>query len=111
MLLLVIRVLFAVSSAGAIAALVSSDSPAPPPLIAAHPFVSFVVLMLITQSVTFIDILIPRKRIEMVSAIYFGLMIGFLLSYLTNLALGPVVSPEFRGVVLMTTNLILPYLC
>src|SRR5262245_47634636 len=111
MLLLVIRVVYAVVSAGAIAAFVSSEKPPPPFLISAHPFVSFVVLMLITQSVTFIDILIPRKRIEIVSAVYFGLLIGFLLSYLTNLARGPVVTAEFQGVVLMATNLIFPYLC
>ena len=37
-------------------------------------------------------------------------MIGFLLSYLTNQALQPVVSPPFKGLTLMVTNLIFPYL-
>jgi uncharacterized protein YacL len=46
-----------------------------------------------------------------VSAIYFGLLIGFMLSWLTNLALSPVILGNFRPVTLMLTNLILPYLC
>lgn len=111
MLLLIIRILFAVVSAGAIAAFVSSEQPPPPQLVAAHPFVAFVVLMLLTQSVTFVDILIPTKRIEVVSAVYFGLLIGFLLSYLSDLALRPVVTAELQGVVQMVSNLIFPYLC
>ena len=111
MLLLVIRILFAVVSAGAIAAMLVTTNPEPPFLIQEHPFAAFVVLMLLTQSVTFVDILIPTKRIEIVSAVYFGLLIGFLLSFLTNLALGPVVGMEYKGVAQMISNLIFPYLC
>jgi uncharacterized protein YacL len=110
MLLIIIRVLFAVICAGAIAAFVSSENPAPPPLFESHRFLSFIVLLLLTQSVIFVDILFPRKRIEVVSAVYFGLLIGFLLSYLTNQALQPVISPPFKGLTLMVTNLIFPYL-
>lgn len=110
MLLIIIRILFAVICAGAIAAFVSSEQPAPPPLIDAHRFLSFFVLMLLTQAVIFVDILIPRKRIEVISAVYFGLIIGFLLSYLTNQALQPVITDPFKGVTLMMTNLIFPYL-
>jgi uncharacterized protein YacL len=111
MLLLVIRILFAVVSAGAIAAYVSSQHPPPPALIADNPFVAFVGLMLLTQGFTFFDILVPRKRIEVVSAVYFGLLIGFLLSYLSSLALSPVVEVEYQGLVQMVSNLIFPYLC
>jgi uncharacterized protein YacL len=107
----VIRLLFTLVSAGAIAAFVSTDNPSPPPLFEAHRFLTFVVLMLVTQSVIFVDVLIPRKRIEVVSAVYFGLLIGFLLSYLTNQALQPVVTDQFKGVTLLLTNLIFPYLC
>jgi len=110
MLLIIIRVLFAVICAGAIAAFVSSNDPSIPRLIDDHRFVSFIVLMVLTQAVIFVDLLFPRKRIEVISAVYFGLIIGFLLSYLTNQALQPVVSPEFKGVTLMVTNLVFPYL-
>lgn len=36
-----------------------------------------------------IDWFLPRKRIELISSIYFGLAIGIFLTYIINLALGP----------------------
>src|SRR3984893_3266466 len=111
MLLIIIRFIYAVVCAGAIAAYVSTDAPSPRALIEAHRFTAFVALFLLTQSVIFVDILIPRKRIEVISAVYFGLLIGFLLSYLTNQALNPVITPEFKGITQFVTNLIFPYFC
>jgi len=110
MLLIIIRVIYAVVCAGAIAAYVSIGDPEPKALLEPHRFLSFVVLLLLTQSVIFVDILFPRKRIEVISAVYFGLLIGFLLSYLTNQALNPVTPPEFKGLSLMLMNLVFPYL-
>jgi uncharacterized protein YacL len=109
MLLLVIRIVFAIFSVGTIATFVTLES-LPQPL-DEYRVVTFFVLLTISQIVTFADIIFPRKRIDIISAIYFGLLIGFLLSWLTNLAMSPVIYPEFRGVTLMMTNLIFPYLC
>jgi uncharacterized protein YacL len=109
MLLNIIRAIYLLVCAGAIAAYVSTDSM--PTVLGANPLPSFFVLLVITSSVIFVDILIPRKRIEVISAVYFGLLIGFLLSYLTYTALQPVIFPEFKGVSLMVMNLIFPYLC
>ena len=111
MLLIIIRVVYAVVCAGAIAAYVSTENPQPQVLLGRHPFASFVILLLATQSVIFVDILFPRKRIEVISAVYFGLLIGFLLSYLTYQALQPAITPEFKGVTLMLLNLVFPYMC
>ena len=111
MLLIIIRVIYAVVCAGAIAAYVSTEYPEPRALLETHRFMSFCILFLLTQLVIFVDILIPQKRIDVISAVYFGLLIGFLLSYLTNLALQPVIAPGFHGITLMVTNLIFPYLC
>lgn len=117
MLLIVIRILFAVACAGAIAAFISN----PPvdlatkeptlPSLAAHPMAWFTALFLLTQAGTIVDLLIKRKRVEIVSSVYFGLLIGFLLSYLTNLALAPIVDKNWQPVTQMLTNLMLPYLC
>ncbi|HLJ12631.1 MAG TPA: PIN domain-containing protein [Planctomycetaceae bacterium] len=111
MLLIIIRIVYAVVCAGAIAAYVSTGDPEPRILIESHRFLAFVGLLLLTQTVIFVDILIPRKRIEVISAVYFGLLIGFLLSYLTNQALQPVITSNFKGLTLMVTNLVFPYLC
>lgn len=112
MLLIVIRILFAMVCAGAIAAYVYPADPQKiPPLFDAHPLATFIVLMLVTQATSFADIFIRKKQIETISAIYFGLLIGTLLSYLTTLALEPVVGPAYRGITAMLTSLVLPYIC
>ena len=111
MLLIIIRLVYAIVCSGAIAAYVSTEYPKPRALLEPHRILAFVILLLATQSVIFFDIIFPRKRIEVVSAVYFGLLIGFLLSYLTNQALQPVIFPEFKGLTLLLTNLMFPYLC
>lgn len=109
MLLFVIRVLYLAICAGALASYVSSDSQ--PNIIANHKFASFVILLGITQLATVVDMIIKRKRIELISAIYFGLLVGSLLSYLTLLALGPVIDPPYIPVATMLTTLFLTYIC
>src|SRR5688572_8777408 len=117
MLLLIIRVLFACVSIGAIAAYVSINPDESigfdgrPQIIQQHPFVAFVVMLLITQVATFIDLFVKKKRIEIISAIYFGLMIGYLLSYLLMLAIQNNLQESYREPVRMLAALVLPYLC
>ena len=95
--------------AGALASYVNSDTQ--PNIIAHHKFASFVILLAVTQCATVVDMLIKRKRIELISAIYFGLLVGSLLSYLTLLALGPVIQPPYLPVATMLTTLFLTYIC
>jgi uncharacterized protein YacL len=114
MLLLIIRVLFACVSIGAIAAYVSispNGYDGRPMIIQQHPVVSFVVMLFITQLATFIDLFVKKKRIEIISAIYFGLMIGYLLSYLLMLAIQNNLQESYREPVRMLAALVLPYLC
>src|SRR5688500_2952762 len=104
MLLLIIRVLFACVCIGAIAAYVSISPKGydgRPQIIQQHPFLAFIVMLVITQVATFIDLLVKRKRIEMISAIYFGLMIGYLLSYLLMLAIQNNLQESYREPVRM----------
>lgn len=110
MLLIAIRVMYAFICAGAIASLVQPGNLLPP-IMSDHPFPTFVVLLLITQLVTVVDIVVPRKRLDLISSIYFGLLIGTLLTYLLNLALGPVLPPELRTVVISLVAIALPYIC
>jgi uncharacterized protein YacL len=111
MLLTIIRAVYLVVCAGAIAAYVSTERPEPALLIEPRRVPAFFVLMFISSIAIFVDILIPKKRIEVISAVYFGLLIGILLSYLTYLALQPVIAPSYSGVVQMVMNLMFPYLC
>lgn len=115
MLLIAIRVAYAVICAGAVFALVQPTSIAPP-LIQANAVVAFVVLMLATQIVTVVDIIFPRKRIDVISAVYFGLLVGWLLSYQLYYALQAFMAsvglvPEFAAVFGVILGIMLPYVC
>ena len=119
MLLFIIRMLYIMVSAGAVLAWVfAADAPM---AVRSHQGLAFASLLLIPLVFLLIDILIPRKRVEIMSAIYFGLLIGVLLAYLLNLALEPMFAredkferPEIQSIqegVRMLTLIVLPYIC
>lgn len=117
MLLISLRIIYAIICVGACLAYVSQGlegPPAkdPPGFVGQHRFLGFVVLLAITQVATVIDMLIRKKHVEIISAVYFGLLIGFLLSYLFIQALTPAISSwEYRPVVVVVVSLIVPYIC
>ncbi len=112
MLLIILRILYAFVCAGVIASLVSSNSATG--VIAEYPAISFFLLMGATQLVTLGDILIRRKRIEVISAIYFGLLVGMLISTLLIQALDPVMDGAgtfVKGVVAGIITTVISYVC
>jgi uncharacterized protein YacL len=65
--------------------------------------------------VLIVDVLTPRKRIQTISAVYFGLIVGLLLSYLLRIALEPSMSLFLRSdlfeVVAGLLTVIICYIC
>ncbi|WP_437193750.1 PIN/TRAM domain-containing protein [Planctomicrobium sp. SH527] len=119
MLLLIIRASYILICVGALATFMFS-SDAPSPWMKEYPVISFCLMTLLTMSVLLVDVLIPQKRVDIVSAVYFGLFIGLLLAYLFNLALRPLFAmqelfqgdgPGLSAAFSLLTILILPYLC
>jgi len=110
MLIIVIRVLYAFICAGAIAAQIQPDEGLPQFMID-HKFAAFVILFSVTQLLTLGDILFRHKRLEIISAVYFGLLIGSLLAYLLLLGLGPVIQFQYRPIVALLLGIMLPYIC
>lgn len=91
-----------------------------PRAVTEHPFATFFVLEGLALSVLVIDLLIPRKRVDVVSSIYFGLLVGVLLSYLLMQALEPLFDsyelfgyegPAWQAMATLLITLILAYLC
>ena len=118
MLLTVLRLLFAFICAGAVAAYCAGAAGADPastsfPLVVVNnPLLSFVGLLLLTQIITFVDILIPKKRLEVISAVYFGLLVGWLLSLMLSYGLSPfLIQTPWHGFVLLILQISLPYIC
>lgn len=88
MLLNIIRAIFLFLAAGAFATYINQDQQIPSE-IADHPLVAFMLLMLLVVGIITADLFVKRKRIEDISAIYFGLLVGVLLSYLFIQAVEP----------------------
>lgn len=114
MLLLIIRILYATICAGAIAAYVRSPQEYLPEFVVRNTLPTFFLLLFATQTVTVLDIVFRRKRIENISAIYFGLLIGILLGWLLMLGLGPVLAAlggaAWGGIINVLAIVILSYL-
>jgi uncharacterized protein YacL len=110
MLLIIIRVLYAFICAGALAATVRQEEGLPL-LISDHKFAAFVILFALTQCLTASDLFFKQKRLETISAIYFGLLIGSLLTYLLLIGLDPVIHPQFKPIVTLLLGIMLPYIC
>ena len=114
MALLIVRLLYAFVCIGATAAYCFSANTAAPQIVVLHQVPAFFVITLIALSILIVDVLLPRKRVEVISVIYFGLLIGILLAHLLNLALGPLFSSlgseghNFQSGVTMLTLMILP---
>ena len=108
MLLIVIRILYAFICAGALAAFVEDGLPF---AIADHKFAAFILLFAFTQLLTVGDVFFKHKRLDVISAVYFGLLIGSLLAYLLLLGLGPVIQSPFRPMAALLLGIMLPYIC
>jgi uncharacterized protein YacL len=58
----------------------------------AYSYVAFVIVMVLAIAIVMVDWLTPRKRIQTISAIYFGLIVGVILSDLIRNALEPTLA-------------------
>ena len=113
MLLILLRAAYFVACAGAIAGYFFNPSTEVPVRFQAHEVLWFIILLAISQTLTVADVLIRRKRIDLISASYFGLLVGVLLAYLTIQALKLVIRPgsEYYDPTVMLILLGVPYLC
>lgn len=118
MLLMILRVAYLLICAGAIVAYLTTETVAGQPstlpkIIENNKVTAFFALLFISQAVSITDLLIRKKRIDIVSAVYFGILIGVLLAYLMIQALTPIVpaNSNYHTLVVLLTLLILPYVC
>lgn len=81
-------------------------------------FWGFVGLMFLTLTIIGGDLLFPRKKVDLISSVYFGLLVGLFLTYVLSLAVFPLFeggSPEqeanIRRAIMLTVGLPVCYLC
>jgi uncharacterized protein YacL len=81
----------------------------------ANPYVLFVGVMLAAVVVVIADLLTPRKRIQLISAVFLGLVVGILLSNLLSNALQPTIQqtldPRVHQMVEMILSTFICYVC
>lgn len=118
MLLFILRLVYLIICAGAILAYIKTEEvvggpPVLPRIIDQNKALAFFALLFLSQTVTIADLVIRKKRIDVISAVYFGILVGVLLAYLMIQALTPVVptSNPFHTAVVLMTLLVMPYIC
>ena len=107
MLLVIIRAMFVLLAAG-VGFFIANETGS---------FVAFLLPVALIIVVVAIDLSFPAKEISRIAAIFFGLMVGWILASLLQLALGPILSliaPEnqvVEGIVYLNAVVLLCYLC
>ncbi|MEO1615558.1 MAG: TRAM domain-containing protein [Planctomycetota bacterium] len=78
-----------------------------------NPYVVFIGVMGTAVAVIFGDIFVPRKRIDSISAVYFGVLIGILLSYILWIAIAPFFAQALLigNAVKLIIGMVLCYIC
>lgn len=85
--LIILRAIFVLVAAGLGVGLINSNLfPTSPAWI---PFVIIVVCLSVAAAVVVLDTLVRPKRLETMTAVYFGLIVGLFLTYVAQLALTP----------------------
>lgn len=115
MALWILRGVFLVVAAGV--GLRAIQSPAVSEWSPGGAFLLFLAILVGAMVIVAIDIAVPRKRIELITCVYFGTVVGLLLSYLVVLALGPILAGElqqpnkYAELVQLVLTVILCYSC
>lgn len=112
--LIILRLIFVFVAAGISVALINSD--VFPIEYTWLPWATFTGVMAIALAVIVIDMLVPRKQIAVVSSVYFGILIGLLLTYVISIALAPIlesnlVFSRMQNVIRMSLGMYLCYIC
>ncbi|MDZ4850844.1 MAG: TRAM domain-containing protein [Pirellulaceae bacterium] len=109
MAMLVLRLIFVFIAAGVGTLFLPPEGWEGPPWL---PYMIFSGVMLLAAGVISVDIFFDQKRIELISAIYFGLLVGMLLTILLSLGLNPLLAtvPQRAPITLMLA-VILCYGC
>ncbi|TVP98846.1 MAG: PIN/TRAM domain-containing protein [Planctomycetaceae bacterium] len=109
MALIILRCIFLICAGGASAIINASL----PDGTASHmPWTVFLVVMGLAMAAIVADIFVPRKQIDTISAVYFGLLVGVLLTYIFSIASAPLLDRTGNaGSIVLVTAVIACYLC
>ncbi len=68
-------------------------------------------LLLLALGVILADVSVRRKRLDTITAVYFGLLVGLFLTYIIRLAIVPFVAERYLGPAQSVLGLVICYVC
>ena len=78
----------------------------------AVPWFVFIGIMTLAVGIVVGDIYVPKKRIDTISSVYFGVLIGVLLTYVLSIALAPMLQQTFSApLIQLVLALVFCYSC
>jgi uncharacterized protein YacL len=77
------------------------------------PWLIFFSVIFVAAGVIAFDIFMPHKRIDTISAVYFGTIVGMVLTYALSIAIAPMLEhiESYRNAIRIGLGLVLCYLC
>jgi uncharacterized protein YacL len=111
MALLILRCIFLIVALGLTSLLVGSDALRSGPVWL--PWLIFFSVIVVAVAVIMADAFMPNKRIDTISAVYFGTLVGMLLTYALTLAIAPLLDrvERYRDAVEIGLGVVLVYTC
>ncbi|MBX7072510.1 MAG: TRAM domain-containing protein [Pirellulales bacterium] len=110
--LLILRIVFVAVAAGLGVWLVNGGNEPFRFDLQEHPYAVLTGVLLIAGFVIAADVFVRRKRLDTVSAVYFGLIVGLLLTYVAFLALTPLpLQDDVRNALSLVIGMVLCYAC
>lgn len=106
--LIILRCIFLIC-AGGVTAIINSSLPSDSAT--TTPWFIFVGIMSLAVAIVAMDIYVPQKRIDTISAVYFGVLIGMLLTYIMVIAIATLLPSVATGPVQLILALVLCYVC
>ncbi len=114
MSLIILRCVFILVAAGLGVTIIQSDL-LPEDSLAAT-WGAFVGIMLLAVGTIAADMSVRRKRLDAISAVYFGMLVGLFMTYILGLALTPLTAPsalleKYRNYIQLVIGAVLCYIC
>jgi uncharacterized protein YacL len=107
MALIILRLVFLMVAAG-LATLFSTAEH----LRSENPWPGFIGVMVIAAIVLAIDVFVPRKRLDVISAVYFGALVGLFLTYVIGVAMTPLLQANpYSEKIELVVGMVVVYSC
>jgi uncharacterized protein YacL len=77
-----------------------------------YPWADFIGVIVIASLALTIDVAMPRKRLDIITAVYFGVLVGLFLTYVIGVALTPLLQGNpYREKIQLVLGMIVCYSC